>query len=71
MDAPLKLAAESEPKNEAITVKLTATELRGARLVASVYDRDVGPMLRDRCLNDILAEAEAIKARLRTEPVAA
>lgn len=71
MDAPLKLADETEPKNEAITVKLTATELRGVRLVASIYDCDVGPMLRERSLNDILAEAESIKARLRTAPVAA
>lgn len=59
--------AAPESRTEGLTVKVTPSERAKVKLVALVHGCDEGPMLRTRSLNEILAEADSMKARLQSE----
>lgn len=54
-----------ESKTAAITVKVTPTVKKRVEFVATLHDCDVGPMLYDRTLTDILAEYDAVREQVK------
>lgn len=64
MAEPTENVLDPEPKIEAITVKVTASERRDLVFVAAAKGCDIGPMLRERSLADILTEARDLRERI-------